>query len=119
MAKHEMRGPESRDLMHYYLESGQPCPDYSSSHASRNPPGFKGETGWQFVAQADKIKEVDPHVSMIEMVENALYVNDGDEVKAVLSQLQGMYHLHMGVLPVAIIIWRLQQQATIVYHWFQ
>jgi len=84
-----------------YLKSGQPCPDYSSSHAGRNPPGSKGETGWQFVAQVDKIRSVKPVVFLLEMVENVLFVNDGAEVKAVVTELSDDYHIHMEALAVA------------------
>ena len=58
------------------LYSGQPCPDFSTSHAGRNPPGQHGETGWQFVAQADKILEANPAVVVCEMVPNALWLED-------------------------------------------
>ena len=84
-----------------YLKSGQPCPDYSSSHAGSNPPGSSGDTGWQFVAQTDKIKEIKPTAFMIEMVANALRVNDGADVETVLTSLQGEYHLHSEVVAVA------------------
>ena len=41
-----------------YLKSGQPCVDFSSSHKGRDPPGVHGDTGWQYVAQANVIKRI-------------------------------------------------------------
>ena len=83
------------------LWSGQPCPDWSSSHQGRRPPGDRGETGWQFVAQTDKILEVRPHAFVIEMVPNALRVNNGAAVSAVLKSLGGHYTQYIDVVQVA------------------
>ena len=73
------------------LWSGQPCPDWSSSHLGRNPPGAKGATGWQYVAQAKKVLEVMPHAYVLEMVPNALRVDGGKSVAALLQSLAEMY----------------------------
>ena len=83
------------------LWTGQPCPDWSSSHQGRRPPGEEGKTGWQFVAQAEKILEVDPHVCVIEMVPNALQVNDGESVVKLMAKLRGRYDLHADIVKTA------------------
>ena len=53
------------------------------------------------MAQADKIKQLAPKAFLIEMVANALDVNDGLEVEAVIDSLSGLYHVHTSVLKVA------------------
>ena len=83
------------------LWSGQPCPDYSSSHAGRQPPGSAGQTGWQFVAQADKVLEADPTVCVMEMVPNALWLQDGSAVHELILALNGRYRLFMELVKVA------------------
>ena len=84
-----------------YLKSGQPCPDFSSSHEGGAPPGSAGNTGWQFVAQCDVIKKIRPKVFLIEMVANALKVNDGIEVDGVVDSMSQDYYVHTEVLKVS------------------
>jgi site-specific DNA-cytosine methylase len=84
-----------------YLKSGQTCIDYSSSHEGRNPPGSEGETGWMFVSQVDKIMEMMPRAVCIEMVANAMNVNEGKEVEIVIAALSERYHVHADVCRVA------------------
>ena len=84
-----------------YLKSGQPCPDFSSSHAGGLPPGSDGDTGWQFVAQVDQICALRPDAFCLEMVANSIRVNDRAEVSAVVELLSDEYHVHASVLRVA------------------
>ena len=84
-----------------YLKSGQPCPDFSSSHAGGKSPGSSGKTGWQFVAQVEKISQKNPVVFLIEMVANVLQVNDGMEVDTVVEATSQDYVVHQQVLSVA------------------
>ena len=75
--------------------------DYSSSHKGRNPPGSSGETGWMFVSQVDKIMEMMPRAVCIEMVANAMNVNEGTEVEIVIAALSERYHVQADVCRVA------------------
>ena len=54
-----------------------------------------------FVAQVEKIKDVMPRAFCLEMVANAVNVNEGDEVKLVLTLLSEHYHVHADVIRVA------------------
>ena len=91
----------SKERTPVLLYSGQPCPDYSTSHAGRMPPGHAGATGWQFVAQASKILEVDPAVCVLEMVPNALWLNGGMAVTELVMQLRDRYLVYIELMKVA------------------
>ena len=70
----EWKGKQSPNI----LWSGQTCTDYSRSGPKT---GSNGKTGWMFVEQCKVIKELKPHIAILEMVSHALEVNDGVEVK--------------------------------------
>ena len=79
------------------LWTGQTCVDYSLSGPKT---GSEGDTGWMFVAQSKPIMELQPNVVIIEMVANALKVNDGAEVEAVKAALSTKYEIHQKVIRV-------------------
>ena len=84
-----------------YLKSGQPCPDWSSSHAGRAPPGAAGDTGWQYVQQAEKIMQVEPKCFLLEMVANCLLIDDAAGVMQLMGSLREQYYLHCDTIRVA------------------
>ena len=83
------------------LWTGQPCPDYSTSHQGRRPPGSQGKTGWQYVQQSEKILEVMPKVCVIEMVPNALQINGGEAVDQLCKAINHEYRLYIEVVKCA------------------
>ena len=80
-----------------YLTSGFPCPNYSRSG---NHTGGEGSTGWMFVQQAAIILQIKPKTIRLEMSDYALEVNNGREVKDVISQLLTLYFLYADILQV-------------------
>ena len=78
-----------------YLKSGAPCPNYARSG---NQLGVDGVTGWMFVQQADVINTVQPWVFCLEISDNALFVNNGAEVKAVRTKLGHHYVIKSKVI---------------------
>ena len=78
-----------------YLKSGAPCPNYARSG---NQLGADGVTGWMFVQQADVINTVQPWVFCLEISDNALFVNNGAEVKAVRTKLGHHYVIKSKVI---------------------
>ena len=80
-----------------YLKAGQPCTDYASLGKQLGRHGKKG--GDLFLLQVQIILALKPKVLRLEMVPNALNVNDAYEVKAVLSELSTLYHVHSGLIP--------------------
>jgi site-specific DNA-cytosine methylase len=80
-----------------YLTSGFPCPNYSRSG---NHTGGEGSTGWMFVQQAAIILQIKPKTIRLEMSDYALEVNNGREVKDVISQLSILYFLYADILQV-------------------
>ena len=89
----------SWDSEHYpdFISSGQDCTDYSSS-GSRV--GARGATGWHFTSQTDIINKLEPSAFKIEMVANALKINNGAEVRKVMNALVGKYYLKKAVVRV-------------------
>ena len=83
------------------LWSGQPCPDFSTAHEGRKPPGIQGATGWQYTEQVRKVFEVNPRVCVLEMVPNALVLHDGAAVKELTGRLSAKFHVWMDVVKVA------------------
>ena len=80
-----------------YLKSGAPCPNYARSG---NQLGVDGVTGWMFVQQAYVINTVQPWVFCLEISDNALFVNNGVEVKAVRTKLGHHYVIKSKVIRV-------------------
>ena len=78
-----------------YIKSGAPCPNYS---LGGNHLGSKGLTGWMFVQQADVIKHIQPWVFCLEMSDNALFVNEGQEVADVKTKLSDDYIIKSKVI---------------------
>ena len=78
-----------------YIKSGAPCPNYS---LGGNRLGSRGLTGWMFVQQADVIKHIQPWVFCLEMSDNALFVNEGQEVADVKTKLSDDYIIKSKVI---------------------
>ena len=57
-------------------------------------------TGWHFTRQTDIINKLEPSAFKIEMVANALKVNNGAEVRKVMNALVGKYYLKKAVVRV-------------------
>jgi site-specific DNA-cytosine methylase len=91
--QHKYNAVETPD----YLTSGFTCPNYSRSG---NHTGGEGSTGWMFVQQAAIILQLKPKTIRLEMSDYAIEVNNGREVKEVISQLSTLYFLYADILQV-------------------
>ena len=80
-----------------FISSGQDCTDYSSSGPRL---GSNGVTGWQFTRQTDIINALEPSSFKLEMVANALKINNGTDVRKVINSLIGKYYIHRSVVRV-------------------
>ena len=79
------------------LTSGQPCPDYTLPGSKD---GSKGKTGWMFVKQVEVILAIRPLMFRLEMTNNAVNINGGEDVKSVIRQLQVQYNVQQDTLRV-------------------
>lgn len=73
------------------LKSGQMCVDYCLGSTQQ---GANGETGWCYTEQVFIILSIKPLAVELEMADNATEVNDGKEVKFILSTLEPYYFLY-------------------------
>ena len=75
----------------HYIKSGQPCTNWSRSGDCA---GSKGETGWMFLAQTKVILSKMPQAFRLEISVNASTVNEGKDVKQVVSELGVKYVIY-------------------------
>ena len=80
-----------------YLTTGFPCPNYSRSG---DHTGDTGSTGWMFVQQVALILRIKAKTIRLEMSDYAIEVNDGREVRDVISQLSTIYNLYASIIHV-------------------
>ena len=64
--------------------------DYSLS-GSRT--GSQGDTGWMFKQQTEVLLTVHPDIFVLEMVANAVNINDGYEVQYGIDKMSRQYHV--------------------------
>ena len=67
------------------LKSGFPCQDYSGLGSEL---GGQGKSGNLYAEQAKLILQISPAVAIIEQTDNAININQGKEVKQLISDLQ-------------------------------
>ena len=73
------------------MKTGFPCVDYSALGARS---GANGPTGEMYIRQAEIINLVEPTIAILEQTNNAIHVNEGKEVKALIEKLMGKYVVH-------------------------
>ena len=79
------------------LKTGFPCQNYSGLG---NELGADGETGGLYPEQARLILKISPDAAIIEQTDNATNINNGREVKQLISDLQQDYIVHHATVPV-------------------
>ena len=82
----------------HYFKAGQPCPDYSSLGSQLGSDGKKG--GDLFLIQISEILFLKPITFRLEMVDSALKVHDGRELREVFDRLKGDYRIGARVVKV-------------------
>ena len=80
----------------HMIRTGFPCTDYARSSTTQS--GEHGDTGWLFTHQCKSLLEMQPDLIMIEMVENALNINNGRAIKTVCAELKRDYVIDYEVL---------------------
>ena len=78
-----------------YMTSGFPCPDYSPRGSNL---GSKGSTGWMYVKQVEVILEQLPVAIRLEQSDNALSINNKQEVEDIILCLSQKYTLHYNTI---------------------
>ena len=79
------------------LKTGFPCPDYTGLGSQL---GSDGTTGSLYLKQAELILKISPDAAIIEQIDNVVNINNGKEVKQLISNLQSDYIVHHATIPV-------------------
>jgi site-specific DNA-cytosine methylase len=79
------------------LKTGFPCPDYTGLGSQL---GADGATGSLYLKQVELILKISPDAAIIEQTDNVVNINNGREVKQLISDLQSDYIVHHATIPV-------------------
>ena len=104
----EWENEETPDL----IISGQNCMDYSHSGTQT---GEDGKTGWAFVKQTEELNKLQPNAICLEMVDNAINVHNGREVRKVITELEKNYIYNKTQNNTNSRAWRRKQPNTTIH----